>query len=429
MTSPTQAAPGARRRAFVGSIVGHLVEWYDYGIYGYLAVFMGAAFFPSADPLVSTLSSFAVFALSFFIRPLGGLFFGPLADRIGRKSTLLIVLTVMAASTFAIGLLPTYAAIGVAAPALLVAVRCIQGFSAGGEVGTVASFIAEYANKGRRGFATSWLLSISAIGLLLGAFVANGLTWWLGKEIMADWGWRIPFLIAGPLGLVTLWLRMRLEDSPAFNQLRENNQVAHSPLREALGHMRSLLLVSGAVVLSTSSFYLVMTYLTTVLRTTLKLPESDIFSTSVLASVLTAAVIPIGGLISDRWGRRVPQMVYALAGIPLSLALFTTAQAQNVPAFFACAVGMCLVAGLYGGANYALMTELMPTRIRATGLAICYNIPVALFGGSAPFIATLLVSKTGNTASPGWYFAFTCVLSLIALALIRPKDFEAGAYA
>lgn len=413
----------ARRKAFLGSVVGHLVEWYDYGIYGYLAIFMGAAFFPSDNPVVSVLSSFAVFALSFFIRPLGGMFFGPLADRIGRRNTLLVVLTVMAGSTFAIGLLPTYAAIGVAAPILLVLVRCIQGFSAGGEVGTVATFIAEYAEPKKRGFATSWLLAISAAGLLIGALVANGLSWALGKEAMADWGWRIPFLIAGPLGFISLWLRMHLEDSPAFNRLRETNSVAHSPLREALSHPRALLLVAGAVTMATALFYLVMTYFTTLLRTTLGLQESYIFGASVLVAIVTGALMPVGGFISDRIGRRAPMMGYALLSIPLVIGLFFAAQAKHVSLFFTLMAGVCLMTGLYGGAVYALMSELLPTRIRATGLAISYNVPVALFGGSAPFIATLLIAQTGNPAAPGFYFALTCGLSFIALLFVKPSDY------
>ncbi|HRL21098.1 MAG TPA: MFS transporter [Alcaligenes sp.] len=420
------ATDQARRKAFAGSVVGHLVEWYDYGIYGYLAVFIGASFFPSENPIVSILSSFAVFALSFFIRPLGGMFFGPLADRIGRRNTLLIVLTVMAASTFAIGLLPSYASIGIAAPILMVVVRCIQGFSAGGEVGTVATFISEYARPERRGFATSWLLAISAAGLLIGAFVANGLSWLLGNESMQAWGWRIPFLIAGPLGLLTLWLRLRLEDSPAFNQLRANKQIAHSPLREAFRQPRALLLVAGTVTMATALFYLVMTYFTTLLRSSLGLPESSIFTASVLVAVATGALMPLGGLISDRIGRRIPMIIYALAGIPLSLGLFLVAESRDITLFFVLMAAVCLVTGLYGGGVYALMSELLPTRIRATGLAISYNVPVALFGGSAPFIATALITQTGSTAAPGIYFAITCLISLIALALIRDSDFDTG---
>lgn len=189
-----------RRRAFLGAVTGHLIEWYDYGVYGFVALYIGELFFPSGDGATQLLSSFAVFALSFFIRPLGGLFFGPMADRIGRKQTLLVVMLMMFVSTFAIGLLPTYASIGIAAPLLLVLVRCLQGFSAGGEIGTTTAFIAEYAGPGRRGYSTSWLMVTAVLGLLLGGVVANGLIAVLGDATMLTWGWRVPFLIAGPLG-------------------------------------------------------------------------------------------------------------------------------------------------------------------------------------------------------------------------------------
>ena len=165
-----------RRRAFIGATSGHLIEWYDYGVYGFLALYIGKAFFVSDDPTSSLLASFAAFALSFFIRPLGGLFFGPLADKIGRRKTLITVLVMMAGSTFLLGLLPTYASIGIAAPVILVLIRCVQGFSAGGEIGTITSFISEYAGPGRRGFATCWLMVTAVLGLLLGGAVANGMT-------------------------------------------------------------------------------------------------------------------------------------------------------------------------------------------------------------------------------------------------------------
>ncbi|WP_198587398.1 MFS transporter, partial [Brevibacterium epidermidis] len=180
----TEADGIRRRRAFVGAVTGHVIEWYDYGIYGFLAVYMGQLFFASENPTISLLSSFAVFALSFFIRPLGGLVFGPMADRIGRKQTLLIVLICMAGSTCLIGLLPTYATVGLAAPVLLVLLRCIQGFSAGGEIGTVTSFIAEYAGPGKRGHSTSWLMTTAVLGLLLGSLVANGMSAVLGEAAM-----------------------------------------------------------------------------------------------------------------------------------------------------------------------------------------------------------------------------------------------------
>ena len=210
-----------RRRTLLGAVSGHLIEWYDYGVYGFLAVYIGQAFFVTDNPATSLLASFGAFALSFFIRPLGGLFFGPLADKIGRRTTLVIVLTIMSGSTFLLGVLPTYASIGIAAPILLVLIRCLQGFSAGGEIGTITSFVSEYAGPGKRGYSTSWLMVTAVLGLLLGGAVANGLAWGIGEEAMQQWGWRIPFLIAAPMGAISMYIRLKLEDSPEFKALQE----------------------------------------------------------------------------------------------------------------------------------------------------------------------------------------------------------------
>lgn len=190
------------RRAFAGAISGHLIEWYDYGVYGFLAVYVGAAFFASEDPLVNMLSSFAVFALSFFARPIGGLILGPLADRIGRRTALVVALIMMSVAGCVIGLIPSYDTIGIAAPILLVIARLFQGLSAGGEYGTVAAFLSEFARPRRRAFATCWSQIVAICGLLLGAGIANGMTFVLGPERMYDGAWRIPFLLCGPLGVI-----------------------------------------------------------------------------------------------------------------------------------------------------------------------------------------------------------------------------------
>ena len=228
MGNPAQDTVRKRRRAFLGATSGHLIEWYDYGVYGFLAVYIGQAFFVSDDPTTSLLASFAAFALSFFIRPLGGLFFGPLADKIGRRKTLIMALVMMTGSTVMLGLLPTYASLGIAAPILLILVRCVQGFSAGGEIGTVTSFISEYAGPGRRGFATCWLMVTAVLGLLLGGAVANGMTWGLGAEVMQEWAWRVPFLIAAPLGFISMYIRLKLEDSPEFLALQRAGQTSRA---------------------------------------------------------------------------------------------------------------------------------------------------------------------------------------------------------
>lgn len=420
----TTAEQQGRRRAFLGATTGHLIEWYDYGIYGFLAVYIGKAFFDSAEPSIALLSSFAVFALSFFVRPLGGLFFGPLADKIGRKQTLLIVLILMAGSTFAIGLLPTSASIGWLAPVLLILVRCVQGFSAGGEIGTITSFIAEYAGPGRRGYSTSWLMVTAVLGLVLGGLVANSLIFLLGAETMQNGGWRIPFLVAGPLGLIALYIRMKLEDSPEFRQLVAQGTTSKAPLREVMHWKRSMALVFFIIALHSSMFYLVLTYASTFFANSLGFDSGTTLVYVFSGSLLAALVMPLGGNVTDRYGRKPFLLVIGILGTLALLWFFLAAPGATPGSILAPFLAVSVLFGLYASSTYALMTELLPTHIRSTGIAVAYNLPVAIFGGSAPMIATGLIAATGDISSPWIFFVSTGIMSIIALLLLSPRDFR-----
>lgn len=418
-----------RRRAFLGATAGHLIEWYDYGVYGFLAVFIGQAFFASDSPAINLLSSFAVFALSFFIRPLGGLFFGPLADRIGRKRTLLMALIMMAGSTFLIGLLPTSAMIGWLAPVLLVLIRCVQGFSAGGEIGTITSFIAEYAGPGRRGFSTSWLMVTAVLGLVLGGLVANTLIYMLGVDTMQNGGWRIPFMVAGPLGFIALYIRMKLEDSPEFRKLEEQGTKSKAPLREVFLWKRAMALVFTIITLHASMFYLVLTFASTYLSGTLGFDSGTTLLYVFLASALAAVVMPFGGMFTDKFGRKPFLFVIGVLGTGSLIWFFAAAEDATPGTFLAPLLAVAGTFGLYASSTYALMTELLPTHIRSTGIALSYNLPVAIFGGSAPMIATALIAGTGDIASPVYFFVGTGIISLIGLIALRPEDFRRSAEA
>lgn len=415
-----------RRRAFIGATSGHLIEWYDYGVYGFLAVYIGQAFFVSDDPATSLLSSFAAFALSFFIRPLGGLFFGPLADKIGRRKTLIAVLLMMAGSTCLLGLLPTYASIGIAAPILLVLIRCVQGFSAGGEIGTITSFISEYAGPGRRGFSTCWLMVTAVLGLVLGGAVANGMTWVLGAETMQAGGWRIPFLIAGPMGLISMYIRLKLEDSPEFLALQKAGETSKAPLREVWQWKRAITLVFFIITLHSSIFYLVLTFASTYMSRILKFDSGTTLFYVFIASLSAALVMPLGGALTDKYGRK-PFLI--VVGVLATLAMywfFKSAPSATPATFFLPLMAVAITFGLYASSTYATMSELLPTRIRSTGIAVAYNVPVAVFGGSAPFISTWLIQQTGDITSPWYFYIGTGVMSLIALTALRKEDFVAG---
>lgn len=414
-----------RRRAFVGATSGHLIEWYDYGVYGFLAVYIGQAFFVSDDPTTSLLSSFAAFALSFFIRPLGGLFFGPLADKIGRRRTLITVLVMMSGSTFLMGLLPTYETIGLAAPILLVLIRCIQGFSAGGEIGTITSYISEYAGPGRRGFSTCWLMVTAVLGLVLGGVVANGLTWILGPELMQHWAWRLPFLVAGPMGLVSMYIRLKLEDSPEFIAIQKRGEISKAPLREVWHWKRAIALVFFIISLHSSIFYLVLTFASTYMSRILGFDAAVTLSFVFIASLSAAFVMPFGGIFTDRYGRKPFLLVVGVTATAAMYWLFKVAEGATPATFFWPLMTVAILFGLYASSTYATMSELLPTRIRSTGIAVAYNIPVAVFGGSAPFISTWLIQRTGDISSPWYFYVGTGVISIIALLVLRKDDFVA----
>ncbi|MDZ3744852.1 MFS transporter [Pseudoglutamicibacter cumminsii] len=413
----------ARRRAFMGANAGHAIEFYDYGVYGFLAAVMATNFFPSEDSTAGLLASFAVFALSFFIRPLGGVVFGPLTDKIGRKKTLLLVLVMMSVSTMLIGLLPTYAQIGIAAPILLVLIRLLQGLSAGGEVGTAIAFVAEYAGPKRRGYSVSFLMATAVVGFLLGSAVANGLTAAIGIDAMTEWGWRLPFLLAGPLGIVAIYIRLKLEDSPVFRDLEQAGAVAGNPLKEAVKHPRVIALTFALIVMHAAIFYLVSSYLATHLKVVMNYSANAVLWVSVAALIYAAVLMPLFGHLSDVVDRRNLLLGAAIAGCVTMPAFFLLSPGASVLLFGVLLFLLVTNFGLFSSSVNALLSDLIPAKIRGTVLAFSFNTPIALFGGTAPFISTWLTSITGNVTAPAWYFLGTALVTTVALLAIRPTDY------
>src|SRR5215210_6505986 len=295
----------ATRKAVRGAAIGNTVEWFDFAIYSVLATYIADKFFPSGNDTVALLNTFAIFAAAFFMRPLGGFFFGPLADRIGRQRVLAIVILLMSASTFAIGLVPSYDSIGVGAPLLLLLLRCLQGFSAGGEYGSGACYLAEYAPDKHRGFVVSFLVWSVVVGFLLGSITVTVLQAMLSEAAMDSYGWRIPFLLAGVLGAVGLYIRLRLQDTPEFEELREEGEVSESPLKEAITtSWRPILQIFGLVVIHNVGFYTVFTFLPSYFTKTLEFTKMDAFISITIASVVALVLIPPLGALSDRIGRK-----------------------------------------------------------------------------------------------------------------------------
>ncbi|MGQ4440181.1 MFS transporter, partial [Streptomyces violaceoruber] len=305
--APTATDPALVRRAVKAAALGNAMEWFDFGVYSYIAVTLGKVFFPSGNPTAQLLSTFGAFAAAFLVRPLGGMVFGPLGDRVGRQKVLAVTMIMMAAGTFAIGLIPSYATIGVWAPVLLLAARLVQGFSTGGEYAGASTFIAEYAPDKRRGFLGSWLEFGTLAGYIGGAGLVTLMTALLSDGDLMSWGWRIPFLIAGPMGIVGLYLRMRLEETPAFAAEVAKAETARVkvPLREMVtGQWRALLLCVGLVLVFNVTDYMLLSYMPSYLTSELKYDETHGLLVVLGVMTLMMVVQPFAGALTDRVGRR-----------------------------------------------------------------------------------------------------------------------------
>ncbi|WP_061238772.1 MFS transporter [Ectopseudomonas composti] len=409
-----QVSPATLRKVIAASAIGNFVEWFDFAVYGFLAVTIASLFFPPGNPTLALLQTFAVFAVSFALRPLGGIFFGILGDRIGRKRVLSITVLMMAGATTLIGLLPTYASIGLLAPLLLAVARCLQGFSAGGEYAGACAFVMEHApteQKARYGSfvpVSTFLAFAAAAGLVL------GLDQLISSEQMQAWGWRLPFLIAAPLGLVGLYMRLRLDESPAFQALAAEQAPEHSPLRETLrSHSTTILCLSAFISATALSFYMFSTYLSTYMQVVGGASRSTALQANLLALVFAGLLCPFVGRYSDWVGRRRTILTACLALIFAVYPAFTLATSGQLLPSALGAMLLAVGAVICGVVTAVLLSEQFPTRVRYTASAFTYNIAYTIFGGTAPLVATWLIEQTGDRMAPAYYLI---VMALIALA-------------
>ena len=407
------SAASPLRKVISGASIGNAVEWYDFAIYGFLATFIAANFFPAGNETAALLNTFAIFAAAFVMRPLGGLVFGPLGDRIGRQKVLAVVILLMSGSTLAMGLLPTYDAIGVAAPLLLLFLRCLQGFSAGGEYGGGACYLAEFASDARRGVTVTFIAWSGVVGFLLGSVTVTLLQTLLGDAAMDSYGWRIPFLIAGPLGFVGLYIRLRLTDTPAFEELAASDDVAASPLREALSTAwRPILQVIGIMIMFNVGYYVVFTYLPTYFIKTLQFSKATAFASITVACVVAIVLILPLAALSDRIGRRPLLIAGTLAFAVLAYPLFLLLNTGSVAAAIAAHALLAAIESTYISVAVATGVELFATRVRYSGFSIGYNLCVAAFGGTTPYMVAWLTGSTGNNLAPAFYVIVAAVVSL-----------------
>jgi MHS family proline/betaine transporter-like MFS transporter len=416
----TAIGPRTRRRAIIAAIAGNFVEWYDFSVYAYFAVVVAPLFFPSNDPTAGLLATFAVFGIAFVFRPVGALIFGQLGDRVGRRTTMAIVVLLMSGATAAIGLLPTYAQIGVAAPLLLVVARALQGLSAGGEYANATSYLVENSPPGQRGLTGSWTYFGIGLALLLGALLGVATSAALPPDAVASWGWRIPFLLGAPLGVVGFYLRTKLEDSPHFLALEESNRVAQSPLLTSLRtQVRNLTQTIGLVIVGTAQVYLVLLYLPTHLSAQAGFSLHEALLINSVGLVVFTLVVPFVGRWSDVMGRRpvmiTAAVVPALVAYPSFLLISSGSFAGGVTG----QVILALSTAIWAGVAPTALVEIFPTQLRASSLSIGYSVAVSVFGGFSPFAVTYLGSVSDALLAPVLYLVIAAVLSLVATMFMR----------
>ncbi|MEW2568646.1 MFS transporter [Streptomyces sp. NPDC047070] len=427
---PASTPPGSLKRIVAASLIGTTIEWYDFFLYGSAAALVfNKLFFPGSDPLVGTLLSFLTYAVGFAARPLGALVFGHYGDRLGRKKLLVLSLLLMGGATFAIGLLPTHATIGTAAPVLLTVLRLVQGFALGGEWGGAVLLVSEHGDARRRGFWASWPQTGAPAGQLLATGVLSLLTALLSDAAFTAWGWRIPFLLSGVLVMVGLWIRLSVDESPVFKAALARSEARRSvqdqaaeklPLVSVLRHhWRDVLIAMGARMAENISYYVITAFILVYATTSTGLSKQTALNAVLIASAVHFAAIPAWGALSDRVGRR-PVYLLGAAGIGLWMfpffALIDTGSFGNL--VLAVTVGLVLHGAMYAP-QAAFFSEMFATRMRYSGASIGAQFSSVAAGAPAPLIATALLADHDSSTPIALYVIGAAVLTLIAVGVAK----------
>ena len=420
--APSRSATLSARQAIAAAGIGNVLEYYDFGVYGFLAATLGRRFFPGTDPVASLLATFAAFGVAFLARPLGGVVLGRLGDLRGRKSTLVLTIVLMAIGTAGIGLIPDHASIGVAAPVLLVACRILQGLSAGGEWGNATAFIVEWSPEGRRGYYGSFSQSSVVGGLLVSSAVVAAMNTLFSPPQIEAWAWRLPFLLGALLLPVGLWLRRGIDETPRFRAEQAGERSGLADLGSPVGLMARAF---GFTVLWTVSYYVMLTYLPTFTQRYAGLSATEALWSNTAGLVVLVVAIPMMGALSDRVGRK-PLLLgccaaFVLLSYPGFLLMLAGRSAWGVALI---QIGFDCVIAAFGGTGPAALVELFPTRSRTTLMSVGYSLSVAVFGGFAPFIAVWLIAATGTPLAPTFYLVAAGVVSGATILGFRETAFE-----
>ena len=414
-------------KTVTASLVGNLFEWYDFALFGYFAPVIGKLFFPSENKSVELIAAFGAFAAGYLIRPLGGMIFGHIGDRMGRKKAMVLSILLMAIPTALIGILPTYAEIGIWAPILLMAIRMLQGVSMGGNYGGSITFTTEHSDPARRGLIGSFAITSCLVGIMAGSGAAAlSSNFFSDAELMA-WGWRVPFLFGILICFVGFYIRRNVPESPEYIIAKEAGELKANPVKEVFAtHGRTLVKVVMAVMLHDLSFYILLVYMATHLSTRLGLSQGMALTINTISLLVVCVFTIISAWLSDKIGRKAvlggAAFLFAIGTIPL-LGIVNTSHDPMV--ILAAQMLLAIAVGGYFGPLPALMVESYPTAVRFSAVTITTNISGPLFGGTAPMVVTYLIERTGSNMIPAYYLTIGAVVALIVLRSIKNQaEFE-----
>lgn len=401
------------KKIVISGMIGNALEWYDYALYAQFASIIGRHFFPDSE--IREILTFAVFAAGFIVRPLGGIFFGNIGDRLGRRAALVIGILTMAVPTAGIGFLPGYETIGIAAPIILVVIRLVQGFSLGGEFSGCIAYIVEHAPPEKRGIAGSASFVSMCCGMLLGLMTANAFIYFMAEDELIAWGWRLPFIAGLAIGGVGLYIRTHLSESPIYKAAKESGMLSKTPLRETLtSYLPQVIIAIGIYVTVTAPFYTATVFIENFMQT-LGYSRSQ---SSIVGSIILVTMIigfPISAIISDKIGRRPVLLVGIISLIILVYPIFMALGSMNYTLAVISQIIFASIIAIYMGPVPTVLVELFPTKVRFTGVALSYNLSAAVFGGSAPMVGMMLMKFTGNQYALSYYLIALACLSLIVL--------------
>jgi len=414
------------RKIIIAGMIGNGLEWYDFALYAYTALIISQQFFPAGNDAAHLLATWGIFAVSFLARPFGGVFFGVIGDRFGRRAALVLSIFMMAIPTGCIGLLPTYAQIGITAPLLLIVIRILQGLSLGGAFSGSMAFLVEHAPVNRRALIGSASIVSLGIGFLLGSLMAVIVKAPLTEIQYESWGWRIPFLLGTLIGFIGFYIRHHCEESPLYEAAKQDGTLSATPVRDVIRYeWKHMLQAIGIYLTVTMPFYLMSAYFLTYTEHSLgRKPEEALILGSVNMLIMIV-LAPVSAWVSDQIGRRAVHAVGAALFLFASIPIFTLMQQPSFASIAAAQMLFALIVAIYVGPIPALLVEIFPTRVRYTGMALSYNITAALFGGTAPMVCQWLLNTTHDSYSIAYYVMISALISLVALFFYKERHTQA----